>query len=639
MKKGIITALLAATIFILCLTCQTHQFGATYEMRDDAGSLGGFYGADVIEYLEASLIYNHNIYPVTAESNISSIGLNYNLKYPFYLANDFLTIYPIAGFEGQMIISLSDLTEAARFGLGIKFGGGFDISLTPSLFLRGTALYQPEITTFLDGSPGLRFNMGLGLRTSEYSPRRTTNNIRWHGDFGYKIEGREENQTVTIINYRGRGMNKEVTIPSVINGLPVTRIDGMEKKIRTSSGRESSERRGAFQDEGNSSGGRNYMITSVTIPSSVRTIGENAFRNNQLTSVTIGNSVTSIGNYAFWNNKLTSVTIGNSVTSIGNYAFSRNQLTSVTIPGSITTISDRAFSDNQLTSVTISEGVRTIRKNAFYGNQLISVTVPGSVREIGEYAFSNNNLVDVNISNGVTTIGVTAFGDNLLTNVVIPRSVREIGQNAFMANPLTSVTIPEGVIKIGNNAFAINRPLNRDTNEVIRTRPDMAVGSLHPYIIAYGSGTYTKEGDRVLRNGQYIREPATLITDFTDDGRSFKRGPIYFLSIDGKSPDQCSTTSVRTRIFDRNVDSSKIPASLLNATLYYDATYVAPGMHSVEVTYFDVVEYTIGNTIYTNTLWSQDSVTWEHRYLFDGGVYKFTVRMEGDKIVYRIEPQ
>ena len=66
-----------------------------------------------------------------------------------------------------------------------------------------------------------------------------------------------------------------VNIPAEINGLPVTSIGNNAFD-------------GTWQNRG--------QLTSVTIPNSVRTIGNDAFIANQLTSVDIPNSVTSIGN-------------------------------------------------------------------------------------------------------------------------------------------------------------------------------------------------------------------------------------------------------------------------------------------------------------------------------------------------------
>ena len=68
-----------------------------------------------------------------------------------------------------------------------------------------------------------------------------------------------------------------------------------------------------------------------------------------ITSVVIPSTVKSIGRSAFKNNKLTEVVIPSSVTFIDNVAFSSNQLTSITFPSTPITIAPSAFLNNPIT--------------------------------------------------------------------------------------------------------------------------------------------------------------------------------------------------------------------------------------------------------------------------------------------------
>ena len=203
----------------------------------------------------------------------------------------------------------------------------------------------------------------------------------------------------------------------------------------------------------------NTGLTSVDIPNSVTSIGDNAFYGTGLTSVTIPNSVTSIGKHAFHDcSKLKSAILSNQITSFeyGTFEFC-TQLSSIEIPNGVINIGEAVFTGcSRLSSVIIPNSVTTIDINAFSSCGLTSVIIPGSVTNMGNAAFQNNKaLTSVTIENGVTSIGNSAFyGCNSLASVTIPNGVTSIGGNAFSdCYGLTSVTIPNSVTNIGDKAF------------------------------------------------------------------------------------------------------------------------------------------------------------------------------------------
>ncbi len=219
-------------------------------------------------------------------------------------------------------------------------------------------------------------------------------------------------------------------------------------------------------------------LTSVKIPSTVTDIAVYMFEDcNQLTSAgPIGGGYTyefgweeMIPDNAFSGcSSLTSVKIPASVTSIGEDTFSGcSGLTSAgPIGGGYAyefewekVIPANAFSGcGGLTSVNIPSSVTYIGYDAFsYCSSLASVNIPSSVISIGDNTFKCcDSLTSVNIPFGVTGIGDDAFSEcSSLTTVSIPSSVIYIGRNAFFkCSSLTSMDIPPSVTGIGSNAFS-----------------------------------------------------------------------------------------------------------------------------------------------------------------------------------------
>jgi hypothetical protein len=262
-------------------------------------------------------------------------------------------------------------------------------------------------------------------------------------DFGYTTNG----GTVTITGFGGPG--GAVTIPSTIEGLPVTSIGDY-----------------AFQDC--------TGLTSITIPASVNSIGDGAFLLcTSLTSVTIPGSVTNIGVDVFSAcYSLTNAIIQEGATTIENGMFENcYSLTTVTIPESVTSIGDAAFvSCSNLTNVTIPGNVTNIGEAAFDGcDSMTSVSIPASVTNIGNDAFFNCihlATIDVDPQNSFySSANGVLFDKNQSTLIqyptactagsyVIPFNVTSIGADAFsQCYSLSSVTIPASVTNIWDYEF------------------------------------------------------------------------------------------------------------------------------------------------------------------------------------------
>ena len=234
------------------------------------------------------------------------------------------------------------------------------------------------------------------------------------------------------------------------------------------------------------------QIENVVLSEGIMTIGQRTFHSCSLTSITIPSSVTTIGKNAFSGCcSLETINVSENnqhFASADGILFTKNMETLVcypagkkesnfTVPNSATTIGKRAFSGcSSLTSVVIPSSITTIELDAFSDcSSLISGTI-GTInwkldKETGEMTFFGKGKMEsfysypwegtkysikkVTISEGITTVGESAFYEcSSLTSITIPNSVTTIGEYAFCScSSLGSIIIPDSVTTIGFCAF------------------------------------------------------------------------------------------------------------------------------------------------------------------------------------------
>lgn len=152
-------------------------------------------------------------------------------------------------------------------------------------------------------------------------------------------------------------------------------------------------------------------LTEITIPGSVKRIGESAFGGSYVTKVTILEGTQFIGRFAF-PKSLSKITIPNSVTKIKSYAFCETSLTKLTLPKGITEIPAYLCKDCvKLTKVSIPTSVTKIENLVFENcHQLQEITIPKSVTEIGYGVF--NDCDELTVTYGNVKVPATSLNSN-----------------------------------------------------------------------------------------------------------------------------------------------------------------------------------------------------------------------------------
>ncbi len=180
-------------------------------------------------------------------------------------------------------------------------------------------------------------------------------------------------------------------------------------------------------------------MESIELPATLTTISADVFYNcTKLANVNLHEGITTIGLRAFYNCHLTEITIPSTVTSIGNAAFKGNPTTTIVWkPKNCSTGSDSEApfynSNSQVTSFTFGDSVQVIPAYLCKYMKIETIAIPATVTGVGQSAFMYcTNLKHFEFPQGIKTVATSVLeGCTALEEVVIPSSVTTINQDAF----------------------------------------------------------------------------------------------------------------------------------------------------------------------------------------------------------------
>lgn len=203
---------------------------------------------------------------------------------------------------------------------------------------------------------------------------------------------------------------------------------------------------------------KNIIIPKTYKGKNVVEIIAYAFSSKEIESITIPSTVKIIGNEAFKDCKnLVEINLVDGIEIIEDRAFLGSGLKKITLPSTLKNIGDLAFAECvELSEIVFSEGLEEIGMKAFYNTSLINLKLPDNLVDIGKNAFAYiQELKSVKWSENLSIISESLFEScTSLETISSVGKVTIVNENAFR-NCSSLVNIDDFVALevIGERAF------------------------------------------------------------------------------------------------------------------------------------------------------------------------------------------
>lgn len=298
---------------------------------------------------------------------------------------------------------------------------------------------------------------------------------------------------------------------------------------------------------------------------------------------TIPSKVTKVASNAFLNTRLTSITVPATVKKLGEYAFSySDDLQSIKFMGGTAEIPDSCcYYDSSLTDVTIAEGVTTIADYAFRAcESLNSVTLPTTVRDVGN-AFDRETKVTFLNPNLIQT-----DDGSYINGVKINVNAKEVYSKAFEVLDIVNKERKKaGLAALKMDASLLDTAMLRGFENVLywsHTRPngsscftanDLMMGEN----IAYGSSTAEGVMDMWMNSEGHRANILTARFTSIGIGCVYYEGTYYWVQCFGEDlGTEAAKTSYKDKKADRTVLVKNDP-EYYKASLYISKTSLKKG--------------------------------------------------------------